>query len=98
MRQIDAGDGFEQICRPGGDLVEHYGVKPKKMRIGDALAKGYVLEELMETFRRYIPKSALELLKAEVAEQRALLDETKVKEEKPPQEGTEGCTGAWDGI
>jgi hypothetical protein len=57
----------------------------------------HVLEELMETFRRYVPKPALERLKAEVAERRELLDETKVREEKPPQEGTEGCTGAGDG-
>jgi hypothetical protein len=75
-----------------------YGIKPKNMRIGDALAKGYVLADLMETFRRYIPKSALERLKAEVAERRALLDETEGKEVKPPQEGTEGWTGAGDGI
>ena len=32
------------------------------------MAKGYVKEELMETFRRYIPKSELEALKADLAE------------------------------
>jgi len=45
-----------------------YGIKPRTIRIGDKVAKGYVKEDHMEAFRRYIPKSALEALQAEVAE------------------------------
>jgi hypothetical protein len=106
---VQALMGYE--CRPWVDLTRGklselwlakqlapYGIKTRSLRIGDATAKGYVLEELMETFRRYIPKAALERLKAEVAEERALFDEKEIKEDKPPQEGTEGYTGGGDGI
>ena len=37
-----------------------YGIKPRTIRIGEKVAKGYVKEDHMEAFRRYIPKSALE--------------------------------------
>jgi hypothetical protein len=75
-----------------------YGIKPRNMRIGDALAKGYVLEDMMETFRRYIPRSALERLKAEVAEREALIEETEGKQSKSPPEEPEAWTGGGDGI
>ncbi len=45
-----------------------YGVKPRLIRIGEDVARGYLQEDLMETFRRYIPKSEWERLKAELAE------------------------------
>jgi len=45
-----------------------YGIKPRTIRIGELVAKGYVQEEFMDTFRRYIPKSEVETLKAEWAE------------------------------
>jgi hypothetical protein len=38
------------------------------MRIGEERAKGYVLEEFTEVFRRYIPKSEVEAMKAEMLE------------------------------
>jgi len=44
-----------------------YGVRPKTIWIGDTSAKGYVQESFMETFRRYITKADLELLKSEAA-------------------------------
>ncbi len=46
-----------------------YGIKPRTIRIGEQTAKGYVQEDFMETFRRYIPKTEVEALKAELAEQ-----------------------------
>jgi hypothetical protein len=54
-----------------------YGIKPKTMRIAERLGKGYEQEDCMDTFRRYIPKSALEELRAEVAEQTAQPEEAK---------------------
>jgi hypothetical protein len=54
-----------------------YGIRPKTMRIGEMVGKGYVKEDCMDTFRRYIPKSALEELKAEVAEETAKQEEMK---------------------
>jgi hypothetical protein len=44
-----------------------YGVRPKTMWLGDTSAKGYVQESFIETFRRYITKADLELLKSETA-------------------------------
>jgi hypothetical protein len=48
-----------------------YGVKPKTIRIGEELGKGYVQEEMLETFRRYIPKPELEAFMAEMRERGA---------------------------
>ena len=45
-----------------------YGMKPKTMRIGNERAKGYVLEEFEDVFRRYIPMSEVEAMKAEMME------------------------------
>jgi hypothetical protein len=39
-----------------------YGIKPKLMRIGGLVARGYVKDDFFETFRRYIPKSEIEEL------------------------------------
>ena len=39
-----------------------YGIKPKALRIGELLLKGYVLADCLDAFRRYIPKSELEAL------------------------------------
>jgi len=44
-----------------------YGVRPRTIRVGEQVAKGYVQEDLMETFRRYISKPEMEALKREVA-------------------------------
>ncbi|HEV2394925.1 MAG TPA: DUF3631 domain-containing protein [Verrucomicrobiae bacterium] len=52
-----------------------YGITPRTMRIGTEVAKGYVQEEMMETFRRYIPKAELERVKVELAEQSAAIEE-----------------------
>jgi hypothetical protein len=48
-----------------------YGIKPKTIRIGDDMAKGYVQEEMLETFQRYIPKTELEAFMAEMRERSA---------------------------
>jgi hypothetical protein len=45
-----------------------YGMKPKTLRIGEERAKGYVLEEFEDVFRRYIPMSEVEAMKAEMME------------------------------
>jgi hypothetical protein len=44
-----------------------YGIKPRTIRIGDKTSKGYVEEEFTDTFRRYIPKSEVDELKADLA-------------------------------
>jgi len=47
--------------------LQPYGARPKTIRIGEHLAKGYMREDLDEAFRRYIPSSEVEALKAELA-------------------------------
>jgi len=59
-----------------------YGIKPRTIRIGESVAKGYVQKEHMEAFRRYIPKSAFEALKAEVAERTAGREESSKKDNR----------------
>ena len=42
-----------------------YGIKPKTLRIGDKILKGYLYADMLETFHRYIPKSDLKTLLSE---------------------------------
>jgi putative DNA primase/helicase len=51
-----------------------YGIRPRNLRINGAQAKGYCQEDMMETVRRYVPKS----------EARALLDELEPASEEAP--------------
>jgi len=53
-------------------------VKPRNLRIGDKVLKGYLYDDLLDVFRRYIPKSELD---AFIAEQR---------EEPPPPPAANG--------
>jgi hypothetical protein len=56
-----------------------YRVRPRGMRIGAERANGYYQEELMEVFRRYIPKAEYDALKAEWTAEK---EQTK---EEPPE-------------
>jgi len=67
-----------------------YGIKPRTIRIGELVAKGYVQEEFMDTFRRYIPKSEVETLKAEWAER----DKPKAAQGDGTGEKANGGAGA----
>jgi len=57
-----------------------YGIRPRNLRINGAQAKGYCQEDMIETVRRYVPKS----------EARALLDELKPASEEAQAEPTDG--------
>lgn len=58
-----------------------YGIRPRNLRIDGAQAKGYCQEDMIETVRRYVPKS----------EARALIDELKpASEEAPTTERSNG--------
>ena len=46
-----------------------FGIRSKTMWVGGTSAKGYLQSDFKEVFRRYIPKSELEALKAEVQEE-----------------------------
>lgn len=43
-----------------------YGIGPRTVRIGEGVAKGYLLEDFLEAFRRYVPRSEVEALKADI--------------------------------
>jgi hypothetical protein len=40
-----------------------YGIRPRTIWINDTSAKGYLQDDFMEIFRRYIPKSEVDALK-----------------------------------
>jgi len=50
------------------DVASHqlrpYGIRPKTLWIGNTAAKGYLKEDFMDVFRRYIPESELDALRA----------------------------------
>ena len=46
-----------------------YGIKSRTIRIGEEVCRGYLAGDMKETFRRYIPKSEVEALKAELVVQ-----------------------------
>jgi hypothetical protein len=46
-----------------------YGVKPKTLRINQERAKGYLLKDFRDVFRRYIPKSEVAALRAQAEDQ-----------------------------
>ena len=48
-------------------VLRSYGVRPRTIWIGETSAKGYVKDDFNEVFRRYITKSQLEALRAEIA-------------------------------
>jgi hypothetical protein len=56
--------------------LRRYGIRPKYMWIEDQHARGYMKEDFLETFHRYIPK----------AEAKAYLEELTLK--KPQDNGT----------
>ena len=70
-------------------LLRPYGIRPRTIWIGESSAKGYVLEEMMEPFCRYISRSDFEALKAEWAEeakereQRSEVSNQKTEREQP---------------
>src|SRR5262249_27514764 len=49
--------------------LRQYGVKSKKLRVGDATAMGYARDDLVDAWLRYLPSSPAEAEQAEQAEQ-----------------------------
>jgi len=46
------------------------GIQPRTLRIGEERAKGYLEEDFREAYQRYIPRSEVEALRAEMMERR----------------------------
>jgi Protein of unknown function (DUF3631)/Toprim-like len=49
-------------------LLKPYGVHPKKLRLGDELARGYLREDLSDAWDRWLPSPCVEAEQAEQAE------------------------------
>ena len=43
-----------------------YDIRPRSLRIGDAASRGYLEADFAEAFKRYIPRSEIEALKADL--------------------------------
>ena len=56
-----------------------YGVRPKTIWMEERTAKGYVLEEMLDAFRRYVPRSEVDALRVQ----------TKAEAEAEAREETE---------
>ena len=78
--------------RRGRVLTEHwlarqlrpYGVRPRTVWIGDRSSKGYVLEEMLDAFRRYVPRSEIDDLRGQT---RPVAEEEKEQEEEESAAG-----------
>jgi hypothetical protein len=61
------GDGLK-----GRPLTEHwlalqlrpYGIRPRTMRMGEAVLRGYFVDDFMDAFRRYVPRAELERMQS----------------------------------
>ena len=49
-----------------------FGIMPRTLRINDRIAKGYLRDDFTEAFRRYIPQSEIDALKAPPSEPSSL--------------------------
>jgi hypothetical protein len=67
-----------------------YGLRPKNICVSGQQAKGYVKEEMMEMFRRYIPQSVVREMLAEKRQGRPEAGTVEGREQLPqtPRQGT----------
>jgi hypothetical protein len=71
-----------------------YGIRPKTIRVGEDVAKGYVQEEMVDTFKRYIPRAEVEALKEDLAAQTVLGSEAKAARDGEGADVPEGSDGS----
>lgn len=57
--------GKEMTAPLLGRVLRPYGIRSRTIWIGNEAAKGYLMEDFEESFKRYIPRSEWEALKAE---------------------------------
>jgi putative DNA primase/helicase len=65
------------------DQLRPYEIRPRNMRIGKEVAKGYYQEDFLEIFRRYISAAEVQALReqlADVKEEKACVGETDSEE------------------
>lgn len=71
LRIVDCGQRKEVTELWLAQQLRPYGVRPKTIRIGDKTPKGYLESDLLEPFKRYVPRSEWEAFKAEAERQKA---------------------------
>jgi putative DNA primase/helicase len=71
LRFVDSGKRKQMTELWLAQQLRPYGLRPRTIRIGDNIAKGYVLDEMIEVFQRYVPRSELDNFKAEFARAQA---------------------------
>jgi putative DNA primase/helicase len=66
LRSVEGGTRREVTELWLSRQLRPYGVRPKNMRDGERVGKGYLQEEMVEVFRRYVPRAEVEAFKADV--------------------------------
>jgi hypothetical protein len=79
------GPWLSRVLRP-------YGIRPRTVWIGESSAKGYVLDEMIEIFRRYISRSEWEAQKAEWAEEEKAKEQRSEVRDQKSEGGAEKTT------
>ena|ERR1051326_1409673 len=65
LRSVEGGRRKEATELWLSRQLRPYGVRPKNMRDGERVGKGYVQEEMIEVVRRYVPRYEVEAFKAD---------------------------------
>jgi Protein of unknown function (DUF3631) len=71
LRSADCGRRKEVTELWLAQQLRPYGIRPKTIRISDKTAKGYLQEDMLEIFQRYIPRSEVDAFKADLERQAA---------------------------
>jgi hypothetical protein len=71
LRTVDSGQRREATELWLARQLRPYGVRPRILRIGEQIGKGYDEEDLLDVFQRYIPRSELDDYKQEHARRQA---------------------------
>jgi hypothetical protein len=71
LRSVDSGQRREATELWLARQLRPYGVRPRVLRIGEQIGKGYDEEDLLEVFQRYIPRSEVDDFKQEHARRQA---------------------------
>lgn len=93
LRIINCGQRKEVTELWLAQQLRPYGIRPKTIRIGDKTPKGYLEADLLEPFRRYVPRSEWEAFKAEnerqIAEREAA-DSARINSQPPTPTASKG--------
>jgi len=87
LRIVNCGQRKEVTELWLAQQLRPYGIRPKTIRIGDKTQKGYTEADLLDPFRRYVPRSEWESFKAEHERQRTEREEAeraRISPQSPP--------------